>query len=275
MDPSAPHQSNHLASQPDAIGSILSSANLPPLPLSSAQPPLRHESSVEIDGDAALGTVRFLKQVHTIYNEPDSELKKIGVVQLALLKYLSDQKALHIFVEGLYQNFDLKTQADAFAQYHHLLLPKKDSVSTSPEKLLEETRSLFKNIDYTLQPSDRQLFILGALGAAYVYGAIHSDVRLHRTFSVGASGALYEKQKILPLEDPKRIEYALKVRERLVSVEIRSFLKTNPGTDVYLIYGAAHDFSPAFKKYWAVPPRLESVSFPDARNQWLGATTPV
>lgn len=230
---------------------------------------LRCETKMADVGDSAVGTVRYIKQVHTAYFENDSRLKDIGLYQLGILKRLEELGTRHVFVEGLYTDLNCADSAAerVFSKYTHGLLNRKKWQDFPADGFLDTLRKQFSDSSYLSAPTEEQRFLLGAVGAAFIYAALHVDIELHRTISQKKDAKLFIRQMSHEPESVRFGWYRTTAREYFAAKEVCSFLDKNPGADVAIVFGAAHCFEPMLKRVWAVEPLLEINSFPDLHKK--------
>lgn len=252
-------------------------------PDKSRDPHLPKETVPELQssrtaGDPELGILHYLRQVHSIYNEPPEELVRIGRYQHRILSYLEHHEIEHVFVEGLYSSFDRASPdfEKSCGEYHYWLLQPEMRAKTSPVDLCRHVASAFGAPDYRANPSDEQLLYLGALGAYFVHACLSPAVSLHRTVSANADARIGKRlSEIGDPEDPISRKIRFDLRERMAVNEVAAFLRKEPGTNVALIYGAMHEIADDVAWRWKdKPPVLIDVSFPAALEEWRSVRCP-
>lgn len=230
------------------------------------------ESSCAIPGSEEIGTVHFLRQIHCVYTETDPQLIAVGRVQHSILCYLQDKGLHSLFVEGQYRSFDLSEPkaAEECGNYHYWLMPEHIRKDMSADKLVPQVKGIFSEGSWRESPSDRQLLMLGSLGAGLVQACIESGVSLHRTVSAAADTALGDKQRKLSADDPQRDRLCYEIRERVATNEVAAHIANHPGGEAALIYGRKHEFKDDFEWRYRgrAAPKLVDVRFPKAEIDW-------
>lgn len=178
----------------------------------------------EMSGNPDVGTIRVLKQVHTIDNLSQDQEIRIGVCQAELLKILLEEKPKHLFVEGHEENI---IDGDA-----------SSLVSSNALSLIERIKAEGKLPE---ELSDNDYIIISKEGAGLIYKIINSSSVIHPCISHEDSKQNEEDLQKFP---EKRDEIVMDRREKFAINKIVSFLADNPGETAYLIYGAAHKWGP-------------------------------
>jgi len=207
---------------------------------------------LNLEGNPKVGWVYFIPQSHfqlsrrkmnAIGNLREEERVQsviAGRYHYEIVKYLAAKKAKHIFDEDW--AYDLKPDHQMFQENRAGF----QKVFLQGEKLLEK-------------PEEKHISVLGFLGAAMLYAQLFDGIQLHKTWTE------QERDKnIAQLKtgkgDPTFLNFTQ--REGFARREIMNFLKNNPGEEVYLFHGLAHDFLDDFAGL-EDPPVFISVYFPE------------
>lgn len=205
---------------------------------------------LELEGNPNFGTVIFLRQTHDRPELNDRIRVAVGRFQVAMLFYLMERNAQHVFDEGSTQ--------DMLAYIPTTPWPEHQGLERARNLLVQRLLSgNIANSSLSLHASD---------GAAGVYGLLFNDVSFHR--SVEPWEEDYYRRITHNPSLPKHLRdyYRMQVRERAAARQIITFFREQPGEVVYLIYGARHEFADDFSDPF-FNPRLISVTFPDHSAQ--------
>jgi hypothetical protein len=273
--------SNHSFSIPSARQSTPTSNN-PSLAFPNLNKP--EISIVEIAGDATIGTLYSIGQVHCLYNEKtDEEYIRIGRYQFEILKYLESKQFKDLFVEGVVDTWTLQNIEDQKKcgqfQFNKLVKPKHlKELLESPDRIIQNVIKLFS--ERRQNPTDDQLLCLGNLGAHFVYACTNQDVTIHQAIPADKDNRLVKIQKKI-LANPDRngeedhnfLRLRGRFREDYAMREISDFLEENPSKTACLIFGIGHNMDEACGRTFEVRPSMTVVSFPRAYDQWRNAPT--
>ena len=197
----------------------------------------RHEV-VAVEGDAAIGTVYFIREIHGCVPEalpqlgtPEQQDRIVRAVvryQFALLAELEGSGVHHVFSDGVGASYVAENLAE-----------------DSP--LLERARSAFRERPASIaEMSDVQTSLLFQIGAPFVYAARHSDVTLHETEDDALFQLFWESNTVgHPELGPRRREIA-DTRERAIAEHVTAWLREHPGREVALVLGRDHTMSDDF-----------------------------
>jgi len=177
---------------------------------------------ITLPGCSDIGTVTFIRQVHSLPRLSDSDLELISYSQEVILRHLAATDARVIFDEG--QTDDIPP----FSDVRQELLSVKEVHAVFPEGIPSEE----------LAPQQRRL--LARLGAVEVYAALNPGVALMATAGKDFERWQLSLQGVRP--DLKEA-CAVPLREQEAVRKIREYLSQHPGEEVFLVYGAGHFFN--------------------------------
>ncbi len=197
----------------------------------------RREFHVELDGNPDAGQVTFVRQIHFVEGMTEAELLEIGRFQFKILKYFVETQPRHIFSEGVCGE-----------------LSRDDFVVPG----LEHPGDIE---EFLADPQPDQLVQLALYGSSLVYFKLDPDVQIHRTISNCATEDEVHRRIATTDDDVMRDKLIMDVREKFAAHQIQQYLSDNPGADVVLLYGAAHQFWDDFTLDDGTQPKLVSVGF--------------
>jgi hypothetical protein len=223
-----------------------------PIPVAPAAPAeAMREETVVVAGDARVGSVTILGQVH--HREEDTPQQRWGVVesQLYIYEELLRNVKWPVFSEGACSGPVDPKRAGELAPS---VASSKASWSPAYTRLAFATLGAVGALDEagflsslaTLRCDDPQLEELDRLEAQF-------DL---------TDPAAPQYDSLLARLDYLRMEY----RERQAVEKIRDNLKTHPGAQVYLVYGEAHEFPERLwrEAFGARAPRVKAVRWSTA-----------
>ncbi len=219
----------------------------------------KYRGDLLVNGDPKIGTVHFLRQTHTIYQETPEQLRELGIGQLEIAHLIREIGAKTVFVEGLYKDLALDTpeHKEEFCEYVKWILPNYLRERMGDTGCIAYFQRLHRESLELGSPSEEFLEFLGATSGAFYVLALNEEVRLKKTVPQVVDEILYRWQRQEPYasETDSRIRFEL--REHIAAREIREHFKTSPGDEVALLFGAAHTFTSGFLRAFANrPPRV-------------------
>lgn len=186
----------------------------------------------EMSGNTEVGTVELLKQVHWVENMPVGSLHTTGEYQAELLKILLKDRPKHVFNEGAFEGSETE---------------EPEILEGSP--VGDVTQEIIRDGKLPERLDDTVLRALAQRGAAWFYNQIEDSAVIHPTRST-AEYVEYEARlaRIPDVNTPEgradRDAIVMDHREQLAMAHVMKFLEEHPGETVYMIYGAAHQWSP-------------------------------
>lgn len=220
-----------------------------------------------MNGDPQIGTVYFLRQSESLYQETPDELREVGAKQLEVADLIREIGAKTIFVDGLYKDLALDTpeHKEEFCEYVKWILPHYLRERVEGEDVISYIRKLQnENLDLGA-PSEKFLEFIGATSGALFVLALDEGIHLKTTVPPVVDEILsrWQRQEIHASEADAKIR--LELRDHIVAREIREHLKKSPGDEVTLLVGSSHTLGAGFLTAFANrPPRV--LPREDAKN---------
>lgn len=182
----------------------------------------RRRDMVSLTGSSLVGEVDFIRQVHDIPGQNESDRLLVSYSQEFVLRHLVTIGPKFVFDEGTASGI-LPSSS-----YREEALGIKEALAAFPGGLPEGDLTYF------------QRSTLIKLGAARLYAALHPDVSVMPTTSEES----HTLQRLIQGRDPSlRAVCVITLREQEALKHIRDFLDKHPGEKVALVYGAAHHFT--------------------------------
>lgn len=211
------------------------------------------EACVVRAGRMENGVVHFLGQMHRHLSIDglSDRADEVSKTQLELLRMLESMEVKHVFAEGATSD-RAPGEIDRNGREARLVADAFPGGAVGSDAA-----------------TDLQLKLLYELGAEKIYQHLHADVHLHATNTEERERALAREIPSLEREGESAEELVYTIREQYALEHVAAFLaslssETRAGTEVALIYGAAHSFKdaelPGATDRAPVPPSDEPLS---------------
>lgn len=174
--------------------------------------------------DPKMGEVIVFAQIHMTAGTRVSTVLAIGDYQAKMLSEMNRRAPKHIFDEGRQTSLEYHDSrlAEIRLKIGHVF--RDGVIPSNPAQL-----------------TDYQKIFLARHGAAKIYAALHSDVKLHRVISEAENKDMMARLEKVPFRGKEWDRIVRDEREHLAMKHVQEFLSRNPDvTDVAVVYGAAH-----------------------------------
>lgn len=182
----------------------------------------RELKQVTLNGSPKVGTVEFIRQIHDVPGQLESDIQITSYSQEKILRHLTETGVKVVFREG--GTFDIHAS----------------SPSRTEDLRTVEVREAFSNglPDGDLTTEQRRL--LTTIGAPEIYAVLNPEVSLLAT----ADLEFEKSRRFIQGTRPDLAEACIiPLREQAAMDKITDYLALNPGEKVALVYGAAHHFN--------------------------------